>query len=66
VHDDLCAVTDDKGRVRHQFRATAANELWISDISEHWTGDGKLYVCAFKDVWSNRIVGYSIDSRSRR
>ncbi len=26
---------------------------------------GKLYVCAFKDVFSNRIVGYSIDSRMK-
>jgi transposase InsO family protein len=65
VHDDLCAVTDEKGRVRHEFEADAANELWIGDISEHWTGEGKLYVCAFKDVWSNRIVGYSIDSRMK-
>jgi transposase InsO family protein len=65
VHDDLCAVTDAKGRVRHQFTAGAANELWIGDITEHWTTEGKLYVCAFKDVWSNRIVGYSIDSRMK-
>lgn len=65
VHDDLCAVTDAKGRVRHQFKADAANELWIGDITEHWTTEGKLYVCAFKDVWSNRIVGYSIDSRMK-
>ena len=65
VHDDLCAVVDDKGRVRHEFTAEAANELWIGDITEHQTGEGKLYVCAFKDVWSNRIVGYSIDSRMK-
>ena len=65
VHDDLCAVTDDKGRIRHKFRADGPNELWIGDITEHWTGEGKLYVCAFKDVFSNRIVGYSIDSRMK-
>ncbi|WP_425490271.1 IS3 family transposase [Nocardioides daedukensis] len=65
VHDDLCAVTDEKGRTRHEFKADAANELWIGDITEHWTGEGKLYVCAFKDVFSNRIVGYSIDSRMK-
>ncbi len=29
----------------------------------HRTGEGKLYICAIKDVLSNRIVGYSIDSR---
>ncbi|TIC79032.1 IS3 family transposase [Nocardioides sp. GY 10113] len=65
VHDDLCAVVDDKGRVRHQFSAQAPNELWVSDITEHWTGEGRLYVCAIKDVYSNRIVGYSIDSRMK-
>jgi putative transposase len=65
VHDDLCAVVDDKGRVRHQFTATGPNELWLADITEHWTGEGKLYVCAIKDVYSNRIVGYSIDSRMK-
>ena len=31
--------------------------------TEHWTGEGKLYLCTFKDVWSNRIVGYSIADR---
>lgn len=48
VHDDLCAVTDDKGRVRHEFAADAPSELWLSDITEHWTREGKLYVCAIR------------------
>jgi transposase InsO family protein len=65
VHDDRCAVRDEKGRVRHEFTADAPNQLWIGDITEHWTGEGKLYLCAFKDVFSNRIVGYSIDSRMK-
>lgn len=54
VHDDL---------VQRAFVAATPNELWLSDITEHWTGEGKLYLCAVKDVWSNRIVGYSIDSQ---
>ena len=54
VHDDL---------VQREFVAAAANQLWLSDITEHWTGEGKLYLCAVKDVWSNRIVGYSIDAQ---
>ena len=65
VHDDLCAVVDDKGRIRHEFTATGPNQLWLADITEHWTREGKLYVCAIKDVYSNRIVGYSIDSRMK-
>ena len=35
------------------------------DITEHWTREGKLYLCAIKDVFSNRIAGYSIDSRMK-
>ncbi len=56
VHDDL---------VKRDFTADAPNQLWLGDITEHWTSEGKLYVCAFKDVYSNRIVGYSIDSRMK-
>ena len=65
VHDDLCAVVDKHGAIRHVFEAKGPNELWLSDITEHWTAEGKLYVCAIKDVYSNRIVGYSIDSRMK-
>ena len=32
-------------------------------MTEHRTAEGKLYLCAIKDVWSNRIVGYSITDR---
>jgi putative transposase len=65
VHDDLCAVVDKHGVTRHVFSANAPNQLWLADITEHRTGEGKLYLCAVKDVYSNRIVGYSIDSRMK-
>ncbi|MFJ5035990.1 DDE-type integrase/transposase/recombinase [Streptomyces sp. NPDC088560] len=56
VHDDL---------VRRDFTADGPNRLWLADITEHATGEGKLYLCAIKDVFSNRIVGYSIDTRMK-
>lgn len=56
VHDDL---------VGRDFTADAPNQLWLSDITEHATDEGKLYMCAIKDAFSNRIVGYSIDSRMK-
>jgi transposase InsO family protein len=56
VHDDL---------VKRAFTADAPNRLWLTDITEHPTGEGKLYLCAIKDVFANRIVGYSIDSRMK-
>ncbi len=51
--------------VKRNFTAAEPNTLWLVDITEHWTGEGKLYCCAIKDVFSNRIVGYSIDSRMK-
>jgi putative transposase len=56
AHDDL---------VRRVFTADAANELWLTDLTEHRTDEGKLYLCAIKDVFSNRIVGYSISDRMK-
>lgn len=56
-------VSDDL--VRRDFTATAANELWLVDITEHRTREGKLYLCAVKDVFSRRIVGYSISDRMK-
>ncbi len=53
------------GLVRRDFTANGPNRLWLAEITEHATGEGKLYVCAIKDVFSNRIVGYSIDARMK-
>ncbi|WP_264032383.1 IS3 family transposase [Cellulosimicrobium sp. SH8] len=54
AHEDL---------VLRQFRADTPNRLWLWDITEHPTAEGKVYLCAIKDVYSNRIVGYSISDR---
>ena len=52
VHDDLCAAVDTHGVTRHVFEAGAPNKLWLADITEHRTAEGKLYLCAIKDVHS--------------
>lgn len=51
--------------VNRDFTAAGPNQLWLSDITEHHTSQGKLYLCAVKDVWSNRIVGWSISERMK-
>ncbi|WP_104182796.1 IS3 family transposase, partial [Mycobacterium avium] len=56
-------VPDDLGG--RDFTSDTPNQLWLADITEHRTGEGKLYLCAIKDEFSNRIVGYSIDSRMK-
>lgn len=54
VHDD---------HLRREFTAEGPDERWVGDITEHPTAEGKLYLCSFKDLWSNRIVGYSMGPR---
>ncbi len=61
VHDDLVAHVDAHGVARHDFigAATGMNQVWVTDITEHPTKEGKLYFCAVKDIFSNRIIGYA-------
>ena len=54
VHED---------HVRRDFTAAEPNRVWVTDITEHPTSEGKVYCCLIKDLFSNRIVGYAIDER---
>jgi putative transposase len=63
--DETGRVTAGLTKGSHTLCPTTNQQLWLTDITEHRTAEGKLYVCAVKDVHSNRIVGYSIDSRMK-
>jgi len=54
VHDDL---------VDRDFTAPAPDKVWLTNITEHKTAEGKLYACCIKDVFSNRIVSYTTSDR---
>ena len=41
--------------------ATAPDLLWVTDITYIWTRQGWLYLCVFIDVFSRKIVGWSVD-----
>jgi putative transposase len=56
VHDDL---------VQRRFFADAPDRLWLTDITEHSTREGKVYLAAVLDVFSRRIVGWSIADHLR-
>jgi len=56
VHDDL---------VQRRFVADAPDRLWLTDITEHPTHEGKVYLAAVLDVFSRRIVGWSIADHLR-
>jgi putative transposase len=49
--------------VNRKFHRLRPNELWVTDITEHPTREGKLFCAAVLDAYSRRIVGWSIDTR---
>ena len=49
--------------VLRQFASAAPDRLWMTDITEHPTREGKLYCCVVLDAYSRRVVGWSIDNQ---
>jgi putative transposase len=49
-------------RVRREFRRVGPNQLWMTDITEHPTREGKVYCCVVLDAYSRLVVGRSLDS----
>ncbi len=45
-------------RVNRQFKAPAANKLWVSDFTYVATWQGFVYVALVIDVFARRIVGW--------
>ena len=49
-------------QVDRQFHRDTPDQLWVTDITEHPTREGKVYCTVVLDVFSRRVVGWSIDS----
>ena len=44
------------------FQAPAPNRKWIADFTYVWTAEGWLYVAAVVDLFSRRVVGWSMNT----
>ena len=44
------------------FEASAPNRKWIADFTYVWTAEGWLYVAAVIDLFSRRVVGWSMSA----
>jgi len=51
--------------VNRRFTADRPDRLWVADITEHPTSDGKVYLAVVVDAWSRRVVGWSIADHLR-
>jgi transposase InsO family protein len=49
--------------VQRNFTVDRPNVLWLTDITEHPTREGKVYCCVVLDAFSRRVVGWAIDRR---
>ena len=45
-----------------QFEAPAPNRKWVADFTYLWTGEGWLYVAVVLDLYSRRVVGWSMSA----
>ncbi len=45
-----------------QFQADGPNQKWVADFTYIWTAEGWLYVAAVLDLYSRRIVGWSMQN----
>lgn len=48
--------------VERAFYRSEPDQLWVTDITEHRTREGKVYCSVVLDTFSRRVVGWSIDS----
>jgi putative transposase len=46
-----------------EFEATAPNQRWVADFTYIWTGEGWLYVAVVLDLFSRRVVGWSMNEQ---
>jgi len=52
--------------LEQDFSAIAVNERWASDITFIWTGQGWLYLAVVMDLYSRKVVGWSMSRRVDR
>jgi transposase InsO family protein len=54
-----------KNVLNREFAVATPNQVWVTDITYLWTLEGWVYVAAVLDLFSRRIVGWSIASHMR-
>ena len=61
---NLVSIATTSDLVNRDFTATAANQLWVADITEHPTSEARVYTCVVLDAYSGKAVGWAISRRA--
>jgi putative transposase len=51
--------------VNRRFTPEGPDRLWVADVTEHATAEGKVYLAVVVDAWSRRVIGWSIADHMR-
>jgi len=52
--------------LQRQFSPSGPNQAWASDLTYLWTAQGWLYLCVILDLYSRRVIGWSMGARIDR
>ena len=50
-------------KLARQFAASRPDERWVADLTYIWTAEGWLFLAVVLDLFSRRVVGWSMQSR---
>lgn len=53
-------------KLNQQFNVLAPNKVWVTDITYIGTGEGWLYLASVMDLFSRKIIGWSVGRRMTR
>ena len=51
--------------LNRQFSMTKPNQAYVSDMTYIWTQEGWLYLAVVVDLYSRKVVGWSMSSRMK-
>jgi transposase InsO family protein len=51
--------------LKQNFTVAAPNQAWVQDISYVWTTEGWLYLAVVIDLYSRKVVGWSMGARMK-
>lgn len=54
-----------ENRLNRQFDVAAPNQIYVGDITCIWTREGWLYLAVVIDLFSRKVVGWSMSSRMK-
>lgn len=60
-HNKICS----PNLLNRNFHTSKPDKVWVSDITYFWTKEGWIYLCAIIDLFSRKVIGWTVDKRMK-